>query len=92
MATNESRSLTQSLSEGATDGKYRKARPNTTVGSGTGEEIVAANRNSLHPFYNYGFVNSEEANKVNPAGDTASSRARKYPVFDIEANQMGGSY
>jgi hypothetical protein len=92
MATNESRSLTQSLSEGATDGKYRKARPNTTVASGSGEDITNANRNGLHPFYNYGFVNSEEANKVNPVGDTASSRARKYPVFDMEANQMGANY
>jgi hypothetical protein len=29
MATNESRSLNQSMADGATDGKYRKARPNT---------------------------------------------------------------
>lgn len=92
MATNESRSLNGSMLDGATDGKYRKARPHTTVAKGTGEDITAANRNSLHPFYNYGFVNSEETNKVNPAGDTATSRTRKYPVFDIEANQMGGSY
>jgi hypothetical protein len=67
MATNESRSLNQSMADGATDGKYRKARPNTTV-------------------------NSEEANKVNPVGDTAVSRARKYPVFDIDSNQMGANY
>jgi len=92
MATNESRSLNQSMVEGSTDGKYRKARPHTTVAAGTGEDIVAANRNALHPFYNYGFVNSEEANKVNPAGDTATSRARKYPVFDIDSNQMGANY
>ena len=91
MATNESRSLNQSMLDGATDGKYRKARPHTTVAAGTGEEITAANRNSLHPYYNYGFVNSEETNKVNPAGDTAATRARKYPVFDIE-NQMLGTY
>lgn len=92
MATNESRSLNQSMVDGATDGKYRKARPNTTVAAGTGDEIIAANRNGLHPFYNYGFANSEEANKVNPAGDTATSRARKYPVFDIDSNQMGANY
>ena len=92
MTVNYLRGQNESLDEGATDGKYRKARPHTTVAAGTGEEIVAANRNGLHPFYNYGFVNSEEANKVNPAGDTATSRARKYPVFDIDSNQMGANY
>ena len=37
MATNESRSLNKSMDEGATDGKYRKVRPNTTVAPGTGD-------------------------------------------------------
>jgi len=92
MAKNESRSLNTSMVDGATDGKYRKARPHTTVANGTGEDIVAANRNALHPFYNYGFVTAEETNKVNPVGDTATSRAPKYPVFDIDSNQMQGNY
>ena len=32
MAVNSSRSMNKSLDEGATDGKYRKVRPDTEVG------------------------------------------------------------
>jgi hypothetical protein len=66
MAVNQSRSENQSLLEGATDGKYRKARPNTQVQAGMGDQTVKANRAGLHPYMNYGFVNSEDPNKVNP--------------------------
>lgn len=66
MAVNTSRSMNKSLAEGATDGKYRKAHPNMEVTPGMGEEKTEANRASLHPFYGYGFVNSEYPNKVNP--------------------------
>jgi hypothetical protein len=60
------RSPNAELNEGATDGKYRKARPNTTVAQGMGDQIVKANRADLHPYMNYGFINSEEPSKVNP--------------------------
>jgi hypothetical protein len=66
MAVNQSRSENQSLLEGATDGKYRKARPNTQVQAGMGDQTVKENRAGLHPYMNYGFVNSEDPNKVNP--------------------------
>jgi hypothetical protein len=64
MAVNSSRSMNSSLDEGATDGKYRKARPNTEVGLGS--EDTVANRQTLHPFYGYGFITSEYPAKVNP--------------------------
>ena len=66
MAVNSSRSMNRSLDEGATDGKYRKVRPNTEVIPGLGNEETLANRQSLHPFYGYGFLTSEYPNKVNP--------------------------
>jgi hypothetical protein len=66
MAVNKSRSENESLQEGATDGKYRKRRPNTTVAPGQGDQTVAQNRAGLHPYMNYGFINSEDPNKVNP--------------------------
>jgi len=66
MAVNSSRSMNTSLNEGATDGKYRKVRPDTEVIPGSGNEETINNRQSLHPFYNYGFVTSEYPNKVNP--------------------------
>lgn len=59
MAVNILRSMNSELREGATDGKYRKARPNTTAAPGLGDEIVAAERSTLHPFHGYGFINSE---------------------------------
>lgn len=66
MAVNVSRSQNAELQEGATDGKYRKRRPNTTIARGMGDEIVVKNRADLHPYMNYGFINSEEPSKVNP--------------------------
>jgi hypothetical protein len=57
------------LKEGATDGKYRKVRPDTEVGSDVkGNEDTLNNRQSLNPFFGYGFVTSEFPNdqKVNP--------------------------
>ena len=66
MAVNSSRSMNRSLDEGATDGKYRKARPNTEVIPGMGDEKTIDNRQSLHPFYGYGFLTSEYPDKVNP--------------------------
>ena len=68
MAVNTSRSMNDSLNEGATDGKYRKVRPNTEVGDVDGNEKTVDNRQTLHPFYGYGFITSEVPNdsKVNP--------------------------
>lgn len=66
MAVNKSRSNNKSMLEGATDGKYRKRRPNTEVQQGMGDQTVIQNRAGLHPYWNYGFVNSEDPNKVNP--------------------------
>jgi hypothetical protein len=69
MTVNISRSQNAELNEGATDGKYRKRRPHTTVQPGAGDELVQKNRAGLHPYMNYGFINSEEPSKVNPAGN-----------------------
>lgn len=69
MTVRKARSENASLLEGATDGKYRKRRPNTEVSAGMGDQIVVKNRSGLHPYMNYGFVNSEESSKVNPAGN-----------------------
>lgn len=66
MTVNHSRSQNAALDEGASDGKYRKRRPNTTVIPGDGDQTVQKNRDGLHPYWNFGFINSEEANKVNP--------------------------
>jgi len=68
MAVNTSRSMNQSLKEGSTDGKYRKVRPNTEVMPAQGHEETVDNRQSLHPFYGYGFVTSEypSDSQVNP--------------------------
>lgn len=66
MTVNKSRSENASMQEGATDGKYRKRRPNTTVAPGQGDQTVQQNRAGLHPYMNYGFINSEEPSKVNP--------------------------
>jgi hypothetical protein len=51
--------MNESLVEGATDGKYRKARPDTEVGDVMGNEKTLDNRQLLHPFSGYGFVTSE---------------------------------
>ncbi|CAB5218960.1 hypothetical protein UFOVP221_11 [uncultured Caudovirales phage] len=66
MAVNTSRSMNASLDEGSTDGKYRKARPNTEVIPGSGDEATLDNKQTLHPFFGYGFATSEYPNKVNP--------------------------
>lgn len=66
MAVNSSRSMNTSLDEGATDGKYRKARPDTHVVPGAGDQATQNNRQTLHPFYGYGFINTEAPAKVNP--------------------------
>lgn len=68
MAVNTSRSMNDSLDEGATDGKYRKVRPDTEVGDHNGHESTVDNRQLLHPFYGYGFTTSEApaSSKVNP--------------------------
>jgi hypothetical protein len=66
MAVNNSQSNVDNLNDGATDGKYRKRRPNTKVQPGMGDQKVQQNRAGLHPFWNYGYSNSEEINKVNP--------------------------
>jgi len=68
MAVNTSRSMNGSLAEGSTDGKYRKIRPDTEVNDMMGNEKTMDNRQSLHPFYGYGFITSEypDEQKVNP--------------------------
>ena len=93
MATNESRSLNTSMNEGATDGKYRKVRPNTTVAPGTGDEIMLANRRGLNPYWNYDFIDQEATTQVNPLSNSAVSKPRSpMPVADISTNQMGANY
>jgi hypothetical protein len=47
MAVNSSRSQTRSLREGATDGKYRKVRPDTEVIPGMGDAETRLNRSAL---------------------------------------------
>lgn len=68
MAVNTSRSMNAGLNEGATDGKYRKVRPNTEVADIVGNEKTIDNKQTLHPFYGYGFAATEfPADKqVNP--------------------------
>ena len=66
MTVRKARSENASLLEGATDGKYRKRRPNTELAAGMGDQTVVANRGGLHPYMNYGFINSEDPTKVNP--------------------------
>ena len=88
MATNESRSLNKSLDEGATDGKYRKVRPNTTVAPGTGDEIMLANRRALNPYWNYDFIDTESTTKVNPLSGEAALGRR--PMADPNYNSNDG--
>lgn len=59
MAVNQSRSMNAELREGTTDGRYRKARPDTTIAQGMGDQMVKAERSSLHPFHGYGFPNTQ---------------------------------
>lgn len=65
MAVNSSRSMNRSLDAGATDGKYRKVRPDTEENPLNTSETMA-DRQSLHPFAGYGFITTEYPNKVNP--------------------------
>lgn len=89
----ENKSLNQSINEGATDGKYRKVRPNTTVAPGTGEDIMLANRRALNPYWNYDFIDQESPNKVNPLSDESSSKPRSsIPVAHTYNDQMGANY
>jgi len=69
MTVRKAMSENSALLEGATDGKYRKRRPNTTVAPAQGDDLVVKNRSGLHPYMNYGFINSEETAKVNPLGN-----------------------
>jgi hypothetical protein len=69
MTVRKARSENADMLEGATDGKYRKRRPNTTVAPGQGDQVTSKNRAGLHPYMNYGFINSEEQSKVNPLGN-----------------------
>jgi hypothetical protein len=68
MAVNTSRSMNESLANGATDGKYRKARPDTEVVDYEGNEKTLDNKQTLHPFFGYGFATTEapESARVNP--------------------------
>lgn len=63
---NRSRSMNASLDNGATDGKYRKVRPDTEVVDGHGDTVTRTQRSTLHPFWNYGPVTQESSTKVNP--------------------------
>ncbi len=94
MAVNESRSLNNELNEGATDGKYRKVRPNTTVAPGMGEQIVNANRSDLNPYWNYDFIDQEDPTKVNPLGEEVSTKKikEKHPLSFVWEDQMGANY
>ena len=69
MTVRKARSENADMLEGATDGKYRKRRPNTTVAPGQGDQLTSKNRAGLNPYMNYGFINSEEPAKVNPLGN-----------------------
>lgn len=60
MTTNSTRSQRQSLLEGATDGKYRKVRPNTEVVPQAGHEQTVQNRGDLHAEMNYDFITQEK--------------------------------
>lgn len=67
MAVNSSRSMNADLREGATDGRYRKARPNTALAderNAAGNAETARERAALHPFAGWGFPNSEAPDKV----------------------------
>ena len=69
MTVRKAMSENTALEMGVTDGKYRKRRPNTTVAPAMGDELMVKNRAGLHPYMNYGFINSEETSQVNPAGN-----------------------
>ncbi len=68
MAVNSTRSMVASLHEGSTDGKYRKVTPDREVVPNSGAELTLANRESLHPWYNYGYPTQQQpmGRMVNP--------------------------
>ena len=66
MSVNSSRSLNGSLDKGSGDGRYRRARPDTEVIAGKGDEATMANRQSLHPFSGFDFITSEYPDQKNP--------------------------
>lgn len=66
MTVYNNRSQNASLIEGATDGKYRKKRPDTEVYDVQGNALTEANRNGLNPFENYGYITSEASKMINP--------------------------
>jgi hypothetical protein len=62
------RSCQSELAEGATDGKYRKARPNTAVADIAGHDMMMRNRAPMSKEY-YGPLplTQEYPDKVRPA-------------------------
>jgi hypothetical protein len=67
MAVNSSRSMNAELREGTTDGRYRKGRPDTSLGderNAAGIQHTSAERSELHPFAGYGFPMMEKPDKV----------------------------
>jgi hypothetical protein len=60
MSVNISRSMSQSLRDGATDGKYRKVAPDRQPVPNMGIETTLKNRAALHPWWNYGYPTQEE--------------------------------
>jgi hypothetical protein len=69
MAVNSSRSMTADLREGATDGKYRKLRPNTG-GDSLNAAVNSDERASLNPLDGYG-ARVEASVKILPDGTKA---------------------
>ena len=67
MTVTRSRSLSQSLVDGGTDGKYFKRRPNTASTPGN-DAVTLGERSSLHPDWNYGLLTQEAPSKVMPDG------------------------
>lgn len=57
--------MNQSLDEGSSDGTYRKVRPDTEDNA-MNTSAIAQSRQSLHPFFGYGFLTSEYPQPVNP--------------------------
>lgn len=63
---NESRSENGSLREGATDGKYRKVRPDTTVADVAGDARMRQERVVNRQPFVWGPLNQAPASQVNP--------------------------
>ncbi len=67
MPISRHRSMRADIVEGATDGKYRKARPNTASTPGN-DAATLGTRAHLHPPMNWGFITQEQSGKVLPDG------------------------